>query len=150
MIYDSIHNLDFYLRTPLYMQIKEYLLTLDKESEDGTRDFGNYKVIVSSYVTEYSNICESHEEMDDIHMVLAGQEAVEYYRWGANRVKLPYDKDKDVTIFYKDAMPTITNPLTLGYFCYLKAGEVHSPAIPYKIGSSYVKKVVVKIPTQKN
>jgi beta-galactosidase beta subunit len=80
-------------------------------------------------------------------MVLEGQEAVEFYNPKLNKVKFNYDEEKDVTLYYKESMPTVILPLYNRKFCYLPAGEVHSPGLPHKIGPSYVKKVVVKIKT---
>jgi beta-galactosidase beta subunit len=78
-------------------------------------------------------------------MVLEGQEAVEYYNPKLNKVKFNYDEEKDVTLYYKEAMPTVILPLYNRKFCYLPAGEVHSPGLPHRKGPSLVKKVVVKI-----
>jgi len=146
MIFGSIHSLDFYLQEPFALELKEYLLTLNEESIDETRDFGRYKVIVSTYIPEHSQLIERHVKNTDIHLVLAGQEIVEYYEHEINKVKLPYDADKDVTILYKDTIPTITIPLIPGNFCLLTAGEAHSPGLPFR-KTGLVKKVVVKIPT---
>jgi len=148
MIFGSIHSLDFYLREPFALELKEYLLTLNEESEDGTRDFGKYKVIVSTYATEHSQLIERHREMTDIHMVLLGQETVEYYEHKKNKVKFPYDYEKDVEILYKDSKPTVSIPLLPNNMCILVAGEAHSPGLPLG-GSMRVKKVVVKIPIQR-
>jgi len=146
MIYDSLSNLHFYfLGKPIFYEIQDYLSNLPSDSEDGTRDLGYFKVIISSYITDYSSLCESHEVYDDIHFILQGQESVEYYRRKLNKVKFNYDEEKDVTIYYKEAQPTIVCPLTVGMFAYLKAGEVHSPGLPYKIGPSLVRKAVVKV-----
>lgn len=148
MIYDDLSNLHFYFHgRPNFDKIQDYLSSLSSDSEDGTRDLDYCKVIISSYVTEHSSLCESHEIYDDLHMVLEGQEAVEFYNPKLNKVKFNYDEDKDVTLYYKEAMPTVTLPLYNRKFCYLPAGEVHSPGLPHKIGPSYVKKVVVKIKT---
>jgi YhcH/YjgK/YiaL family protein len=148
MIYDDLSNLHFYFHgRPNFDKIQDYLSSLSSDSEDGTRDLDYCKVIISSYVTEHSSLCESHEIYDDLHMVLQGQEAVEFYNPKLNKVKFNYDEDKDVTLYYKEAMPTVTLPLYNRKFCYLPAGEVHSPGLPHKVGPSYVKKVVVKIKT---
>jgi YhcH/YjgK/YiaL family protein len=148
MIYDDLSNLHFYFHgRPNFDKIQDYLSSLSSDSEDGTRDLDYCKVIISSYVTEHSSLCESHEIYDDLHMVLQGQEAVEFYNPKLNKVKFNYDEDKDVTLYYKEAMPTVTLPLFNRKFCYLPAGEVHSPGLPHKVGPSYVKKVVVKIKT---
>jgi YhcH/YjgK/YiaL family protein len=149
MIYDDLSNLHFYFHgRPNFDKIQDYLSSLSSDSEDGTRDLDYCKVIISSYVTEHSSLCESHEIYDDLHMVLQGQEAVEFYNPKLNKVKFNYDEDKDVTLYYKEAMPTVTLPLYNRKFCYLPAGEVHSPGLPHKVGPSYVKKVVVKIKTK--
>lgn len=149
MIYDDLSNLHFYFHgRPNFDKIQDYLSSLSSDSEDGTRDLDYCKVIISSYVTGHSSLCESHEIYDDLHMVLEGQEAVEFYNPKLNKVKFNYDEDKDVTLYYKEAMPTVTLPLYNRKFCYLPAGEVHSPGLPHKIGPSYVKKVVVKIKTK--
>lgn len=148
MIYDDLTDLHFYFQgRPVFYKIQDYLLNLPSDSEDGTRDLDYCKVIISSYVTEHSSLCESHEIYDDLHMVLQGQEAVEFYNPKLNKVKFNYDKEKDVTLYYKEAFPTVSCPLYGRKFVYLKTGEVHSPGLPYKIGPSYVKKVVVKIKT---
>lgn len=143
MIFGSINSLDFYLQEPFALELKEYLLTLNERSEDGTRDFGDYKVIVSTYATQYSQLIESHREMSDIHLVLSGLETVEYYDESINKVKFPYDKEKDVEILYKDTKPTVSIPLAPGSFCMLYDGEAHSPGLPLR-SSMIVKKVVVK------
>jgi len=148
MIYDDLSNLHYYFKgRPNFSSIQDYLSSLSSDSEDGTRDLDYCKVIISSYVTEHSSLCESHEIYDDLHMVLEGQEAVEFYNPKLNKVKFNYDEEKDVTLYYKESMPTVILPLYNRKFCYLPAGEVHSPGIPHKIGPSYVKKVVVKIKT---
>lgn len=148
MIYDTLSNLHYYFQGRLnFDNLQDYLSSLSSDSEDGTRDLGYCTVIISSYVTGYSSLCESHEIYDDIHMILEGQEAVEYYNPKLNKVKFNYDEEKDVTIYYKEAHPTVVCPLTARKFAYFKAGEVHSPGLPYKIGPSYVKKVVVKVKT---
>ena len=148
MIYDNLSNLQFYFQgRPIFYKIQDYLSNLPSDSEDGTRDLGYCTVIISSYVTEYSSLCESHEVYDDIHLILQGQEAVEFYNPKLNKVKFNYDEEKDVTLYYKEAHPTIVCPLTMGKFAYFRAGEVHSPGLPYRIGPSYVRKVVVKVKT---
>ncbi len=148
MIYDTLSNLHYYFQgRPIFYKIQDYLSSLSSDSEDGTRDLGYCTVIISSYVTGYSSLCESHEIYDDIHMILEGQEAVEYYNPKLNKVKFNYDEEKDVTIYYKEAHPTVVCPLTTNKFAFFKAGEVHSPGLPHKIGPSYVKKVVVKVKT---
>ena len=149
MIYDDLSNLRFYFQgRPFFDKIQDYLSSLSSDSEDGTRDLGYCKVIISSYVTGYSTLCESHEIYDDLHMVLEGQETVEFYNPKLNKVKFNYNEEDDVTIYYKESMPTVVLPLYNRKFCYLPAGEVHSPGLPHKIGPSYVKKVVVKINTR--
>lgn len=146
MIYDDLSNLSLYFKgRPNFNKIQDYLSSLSSDSEDGTRDLGFCTVIISSYVTGYSTLCESHEIYDDLHMVLEGQEVVEYYNPKLNKVKFNYDEEKDVTLYYKESIATVTLPLTNRKFCYLPAGEVHSPGLPHRNGPSYVKKVVVKI-----
>jgi len=146
MIYDDLPNLHYYFKgRSNFSSIQDYLSSLSSDSEDGTRDLGYCTVIISSYVTGHSSLCESHEIYDDLHMVLEGQEAVEYYNPKLNKVKFNYDEEKDVTLYYKEAMPTVILPLYNRKFCYLPAGEVHSPGLPHRKGPSLVKKVVVKI-----
>jgi YhcH/YjgK/YiaL family protein len=113
---------------------------------------GRYEIVgescfalVQSYVTKPLNAAkfEAHRKHIDIQFIQAGRESLLWSPLAALTETVPYNVEKDVTLF---ATPSQVTPINLraGEFTIFFPEDGHAPTIECA-GSAEVRKVVIKV-----
>ncbi len=146
MIIDALDNAgQYYHLHPRFARAFEYVKQLNLE----TLEPGKYEiegkdihavVSVKDGVAPEAAKYEAHDLYIDIQVCPSGAETLGWKpRSVATDIKIPYNPEKDVTIF--EVVPDTYFTLRPGQFAIFYPGDVHGPMI----GVGPVKKLVVKV-----
>lgn len=152
MVYSELYNLDKYVSTDLFEYIKDFLKSVDENTEEKLYELNGEDIFarVMSYNTPPPKECEieAHNKYIDIQSTIVGAEGISIFERSKLIEVRPYLEEKDVALFEyrEDALRahTINVP---GYFTMLFPEDAHRPQ-EFVRGYGHVKKYVIKIKVQ--
>ena len=146
MIFDRLSNSSHYLSvTPLIRQGFEWLQQADLASlEDGVHEIQGrdvYAIVARGEgVGQERAMLEAHQKYLDIQYVIEGTDVIGWLeRDFVERVKVPYDSEKDLEFFYDRPESWIHVPA--GSFAVFMPQDIHAPLAT----TGYAHKAVVKV-----
>ncbi len=148
MIIDTFENAArYYMLHPAMELVLDYLENLDpSDFEPGRVELSGSDVFVNameqSTLSEEEAVWESHERHIDIHYLMEGHEIIKYAEEYKMEVEVPYDEEKDCTLFTGDDGLVVNHPK--GSFVIFFPEEIHKAMVTDGIPSK-VKKLVGKI-----
>lgn len=148
MVIDTFENAArYYMLHPAMEMVLDYLENLDpSEFEAGSVELSGRDVFVNAMqqttVSEDEAVWESHEKHIDIHYLMEGHEMIKYAEEYKMEVEVPYDEEKDCTLFVGDSGMKVNHPK--GAFVIFFPEEIHKAMVTDGIPSK-VKKLVGKI-----
>ncbi|RCW34527.1 YhcH/YjgK/YiaL family protein [Marinilabilia salmonicolor] len=148
MVIDTFENAArYYMLHPAMEIVLDYLENLDSsEFEAGRVELSGSDVFVNAMeqttVSEDEAVWESHEKHIDIHYLMEGHEMIKYAEEYKMEVEVPYDEEKDCTLFTGDSGMKVNHPK--GAFVIFFPEEIHKAMVTDGIPSK-VKKLVGKI-----
>jgi len=148
MVIDTFENAArYYMLHPAMEIVLDYLENLDpSDFEAGRVELSGSDVFVhameQSTVSEDEAVWESHEKHIDIHYLMEGHEMIKYAEEYKMEVEVPYDEEKDCTLFTGDSGMKVNHPK--GAFIIFFPEEIQKAMVTDGIPSK-VKKLVGKI-----
>ncbi|HOH28081.1 MAG TPA: YhcH/YjgK/YiaL family protein [Candidatus Hydrogenedentes bacterium] len=150
MIHDTLSNWPRYFKTPSWQCVFEFLFSLNTEAEDCKKiplQGEDIYASIMSYETcgpDEAKL-EAHDHYIDIQMSLVNSEGIDWYPRSILTVKIPYDSERDRTLYVRpEENPTRINNYP-GQFTVLFPEDAHMPKQITGGFSEQVKKVVVKL-----
>lgn len=148
MIFDHIDNLETYrgVDPDVYAGLC-YLRTLTADIALGEYQVTpNVLALVTSYDTKLENLhrYEAHRHVIDVQFPIVGLEGIEWSRLKGMRVVVPYDKDKDRTM-YEDPQNRTDIVIGDGYFAVFWPEDAHNPQRAVGGRVETLKKVTLKV-----
>lgn len=148
MIYDKMEHLQGYLPKELRKPVAAFLSRV-KGLPPGCYEVAGDVVYanVHEYETSTPEACkvEAHDKYIDIQATLEGAEGITVYERGKLKEKVPYNAEKDVTIYEAEQGALLAHTENLpGYFTILKPEEAHRPQ-ENVAGYGKVRKFVIKM-----
>lgn len=127
---------------PNFEKAFDFLKTLSKDSEKGTKEFDGFRCNVCVLNTPESEgkLLEAHRDYLDIHYVIEGSEAIGYADIDKLEIDTEYNS-KDDYLLLKGEMHNVY--LNEGDFCIVFPEDAHAPAM--RAFDDKVKKAIVKI-----
>lgn len=148
MIIDTFENAArYYMIHPALEVVLDYMENFDiTEFKEGRVELNGADVFVNlmeqKTKLEEEAVWESHERYIDIHYLLEGEEKIKYAEEYKMDVEVPYDEEKDCTLFAGSDGMDVNHPK--GSFVIFFPGEIHKAMITDGIPSR-VRKLVGKI-----
>ncbi len=148
MIVDTLDNINLYkkLSDDVYAGLA-YLQNVDADIELGIYTISDrVKAIVEEYETVHNNSFEfeSHKHVIDIQLPIIGIERVFWSPIVDMDIKIPYDKEKDRTIFINSHAQTTHVDIGNRVFAIMFENDGHSPKHCIK-SSKLIKKITIKV-----
>jgi len=148
MIIDTFENAArYYMLHPAMELVLDYLEGIEPDDfQEGRTELKGQDVFVNG-MEQFTKpgdeaSWESHESHIDIHYLLAGDEIIKYAEEEKMKVLVPYDEEKDFTLFTGDNGFNVNFPK--GGFVIFFPGEIHKAMVADGIPAK-VKKLVGKI-----
>lgn len=155
MIFDPITNIKKQLSHEGLVNGLEFLENISKDMEpgeysiDGDKCFARVMECVTSREGSPENVIESHQKYADIHVLLTGEERIDWFSPEMTTIKTPYSVENDVTFYHLIENPYTSIPNRSGHAIVFFPSEIHRPQIaPSGLGQK-IKKVVVKVLMEK-
>ena len=148
MIIDTFENAArYYMLHPAMELVLDYMENVElSEFKAGRIELSGKDVFVNAMdqctVSEEESVWESHERHIDIHYLLEGSELIKYAEEYKMEVEVPYNEEKDVTLFSGQGGIEVNHPK--GGFVIFFPEEIHKAMVADGIPSK-VKKLVGKI-----
>jgi len=148
MVIDTFENAArYYMLHPAIEMVLDYMENLDPvDFKPGRVELSGSDVFVNAMeqltLSEEEAVWESHEQHIDIHYMMEGHELIKFAEEYKMDVEVPYDKEKDCTLFTGDAGMEVNH--IKGGFVIFFPEEIHKAMITDGIPSK-VKKLVGKI-----
>ncbi len=127
---------------PNFEKAFEYLKTLTKDSEKGSKELDGFRcnVCVLDTPEAEGKLLEAHRDYLDIHYVLEGSEAIGYAHIDTLETDTEYNSQDDYLLL-KGKMSKVY--LNEGDFCVVFPEDAHAPVL--RAYNDNVKKAIVKI-----
>lgn len=150
MILDSFKHYSSYPFGSCWHKAFEWLKTLDSESPDGKTFLSEKKLYGNIFTfnpkSREDGVLESHRRYVDLHVVLHGQEKMEWEVDSHLSALGGYDEEKDVIFYRKKEIFPGQFLLQPGFFAVFFPHDAHLTQLKTAIAASVpFKKVVVKI-----
>jgi len=148
MIFDHIDNLETYrgVDPDIYAGLL-YLRGLSAEIALGEYQVTpNVLALVTSYDTKLENLrrYEAHRHVIDVQFPIVGLEGIEWSRLKGMRVVVPYDEEKDRTM-YEGPQNRTDLVIGNGYFAVFWPEDAHNPQRAVDGRVETLKKVTLKV-----
>ena len=150
MLIDHLHNASKYYGISPYLA--KGLQWLEKHKDQlATIDNGRYEIdgedvyaIVNSYETKPAADCgwEAHKVYCDIHYSVSGSERIAYSHIDSMKESQVYNIEKDYSLYEGEGDWIAVRE---NMFCLLLPSDVHAPGAFIDTGSTFLKKVVIKL-----
>jgi len=148
MIIDTLNNIKLYreLSDDIYTGLL-FLQDVDSGIEIGTYTINNY---VKAIVEEYETSCnenlefESHKHVVDIQYPVIGSERVFWSPIADMDIKIPYERNKDRTIFCNPHIQATHVDIGNGIFAVMFENDGHSPQHCVEFPET-IKKITIKV-----
>ncbi|MFO8002312.1 MAG: YhcH/YjgK/YiaL family protein [Marinilabilia sp.] len=148
MVIDTFENAArYYMLHPALEMVLDHLESADPaDFKEGRTNLSGEDVFVNAMEqftkSEEEAVWESHEKHIDIHFLLEGHEIIKYAEEYKMQVEVPYNEEKDCTLFLGDKGFDVNKPE--GGFVIFFPDEIHKAMVTYGIPAK-VKKLVGKI-----
>lgn len=148
MVIDTFENAArYYMLHPAMEIVLDYMENIDpSEFKAGRIELSGKDVFINSMeqstVSDEEAVWESHERHIDIHYLLEGTEIIKYAEEYQMEVEVPYNEEKDCTLFMGKGGMEVNHPK--GGFIIFFPEEIHKAMVADGIPSK-VKKLVGKI-----
>ena len=93
-------------------------------------------------------ILESHRRDIDLHVVLEGEERIEWFPRAELAVRIPYDTRLDAEIYERPCEGPAVLTLRPGFFAAFFPADAHMPKLAPAAGAGAIKKAVIKIKSE--
>lgn len=148
MIIDNLNNINLYkgLSDDIYAGL-EFLQNVNSNIGLGTYNINNcVKAIIESYNTELNKEqeFESHKHVVDIQCPIIGVERVFWSPITDMKIKTPYNKSKDKTVFINSHKNSSHVDIGNGIFAIMFENDGHSPQHCEKLPQT-IKKITIKV-----
>lgn len=155
MIFDRIENGAGYAGVPAWQAAFGFLLQAGPETEEGKHPLaeggGTASVFRTATLDPEDTVLEAHRAFIDIHVVLEGEERIQWQPLSGLTVKAPYDSAGDFELYDVPESCPAEMILRPGFFAAFFPQDAHRPKL--RTGAEAgrpLKKIVIKLPVPGN
>lgn len=151
MIFDRIESGAGYADRPAWRAAFDFLLQAGPETAEGKHPLAESGATASIFLTATLDpedaVLEAHRAFIDIHVVLEGEERIQWQPLSGLAVKEPYDPAGDFELYHAPENCPVEMILRPGFFAAFFPQDAHRPKL--KTGAEAgqpLKKIVIKLP----